>query len=107
MPTRDEMRKKIERDLRDRGVTPSDPRYDFVRQTMEDMNQGMADLDDELASVAEQLQWLANAPTWVNVRKPEEFDRFVEVKIAECEAALAALKQRWEKHKKEPKLPPR
>ena len=65
------------------------------------MNEGIADVDDELAEVAARLAWLARAPTWLNQRTLEEFDSFVTAKLAECEASLAAVRARWEKHQAE------
>ncbi len=99
MPTREEVSGQIRRDLAARGVTPSDPLYEFVLESMEVMNRGMADLDDELADLATRLDWLANAPTWINQREISEFDRFVEAKLDECETGLAAIRHRWKKHR--------
>jgi hypothetical protein len=65
------------------------------------MNEGTADLDDELADLAARLAWLANAPTWINRREPLEFDAFVAARLSECEAAVAALRARWEHHRAE------
>lgn len=98
MPTREEMSRKIRQDLAARGVTPVDPSYDFVLGALEDMNNGVADLDDELADLAARLTWLARAPTWINQRPLDEFDAFVNARLAECEAGLAAMRARWERH---------
>lgn len=95
MPTREETSAKIDRDLAERGMTKEDPRYGFVRQTMEDMNHGMADLDDELEALAERIHWLLNAPTWLGERPSGQFEHFVEEKLDACERDLAALRQRW------------
>jgi len=35
-----------------------------------------------------------------------EFGRFVEAKLGECEAALAAIRQRWEKHQGADRIAP-
>ena len=48
MPTREETSRKIGDDLAARGLAPDDAHFAFVLQAMEDMNQGTADLDDEL-----------------------------------------------------------
>lgn len=101
MPTRAEVSRSIQQTLEAHGLSPSDPRYAFTRQTLEDLNNGTADLDDELAAIAEQLTWLLHAPTWLNERPAEEFPRFVEAKLAECERSLALLRQRWEQHLRE------
>lgn len=101
MPTREEIRVRTQQDLKARGVTPKDPSYAFALQAMEDMNQGMADLDDELADLAGRFAWLAQVPTWVNQRKPGEFEAFVAARIVDCEAALALVRQRWEQHLRE------
>jgi hypothetical protein len=106
MPTQEENNTKIRRDLAERGVTPTDPMYEFVLESMEAMNRGMADFDDELADLATRLDWLANAPTWINQREVAEFDRFVDAKLGECETALAAIRQRWEKHQGADRLAP-
>lgn len=98
MPTREEISGKIRRDLAERGVTPADPIYEFVLESMETMNRGLADLDDELADLAMRLEWLASAPAWINHREIAEFDCFVEAKLGECETALAAIRHRWKKH---------
>lgn len=101
MPTRREVSHSIQETLEAHGLSPSDPKYAFTRQTLEDLNNGTADLDDELASIAEQLAWLLHAPSWLNERPIEEFTGFVESKIAECERSLALLRQRWEHHQRE------
>ena len=106
MPTREEISTKIRRDLSERGVTPSDPLYEFVLESMEAMNCGMADLDDELADLATRLDWLANAPTWINQRDVAEFDLFVEAKLGECEMALAAIRRRWKEHQGADRIAP-
>ena len=62
--------------------------YEFVLDSLEVMNAGVADLDDELADVAAPLAWLTQAPTWINRRNPDEFDAFVDSKLMECERAL-------------------
>lgn len=105
MPTRREVSRSIQETLEAHGLSPSDPRYGFTRQTLEDLNNGTADLDDELASIAEQLVWLLHAPTWLNERPAEEFTPFVESKLAECERSLALLRQRWEQHLRESASP--
>ncbi len=101
MPTREEIRVRTQQDLAARGLTPKDPSYAFALQAMEDMNQGMADLDDELADLSGRLRWLAHAPTWLNQRRPGEFEVFVSARIADCEAALVLVRQRWEQHLRE------
>ena len=106
MPTREEMSRKIRADLDARGLAPDDAHFAFVLQALEDMNQGVADLDDELADMAARLAWLANAPTWVNRREPGEFDAFVVARLSECETARAALRTRWERHRVEAAQPP-
>ena len=106
MPTREEISAKIRRDLTERGVTPSDPLYEFVIESTEAMNRGMADLDDELADLATRLGWLANAPTWTNHREIAEFDCFVETKLCECETALAAIRHRWKQHQGADRIAP-
>jgi hypothetical protein len=106
MPTREEISGKIRRDLAERGVTPSDPLYEFLIESMEAMNLGMADLDDELADLATRLDWLANTPTWINQREIAEFDRFVAAKLGECETALVAIRHRWENHEKADQIAP-
>lgn len=105
MPTRREVSRSIQQTLEAHGLSPSDPRYAFTRQTLEDLNNGTADLDDELASIAEQLAWLLHAPTWLNERPVEEFTPFVEAKLVECERSLALLRQRWEQHLREQSTP--
>ena len=84
--------------------------YEFVLDSLELMNAGIADIDDELADVASRLAWLAQAPTWVNRRSPDEFDAFVDSKLMQCERTLTAVRNRWETHRKEqprtmPKMP--
>ena len=106
MPTREETSRKIRADLAARGLAPDDAHFAFVLQALEDMNQGVADLDDELADMAARLVWLANAPTWVNRREPREFDAFVAARLIECETAMAALRTRWERHRVEAAQPP-
>ena len=101
MPTREEISVKILRDLAERGVTPADPMYEFALESLEAMNAGVADLDDELADIAARLAWLAQTPTWVNRRTPDEFDAFVDSKVAECERSLAAVRARWDTHRQE------
>ena len=101
MPTREQVSRKIRQDLTDRGVLPGDPLYTFVLLALEDMNSGVADLDDEVADIAGRLAWLAQAPTWINRRELDQFDAFVDAKLAECEATLAAVRERWEKHEAE------
>lgn len=95
MPTREQVSAKIDHDLAARGLSKGDPHYDFVRQSLEDMNRGMADLDDELADLAERIAWLAKASSWVNERPPGEFELFVEEKLSECEKGLEAIRRRW------------
>ena len=107
MPTREETSRKIRADLAARGLASGDMHLAFVLQAMEDMNQGTADLDDELADLAERLQWLAAAPTWLNRRVPDEFDPFVIARFNDCEAALSAIRARWQQHRPEaPKRAP-
>ncbi|MDP3071119.1 MAG: hypothetical protein Q8N18_12585 [Opitutaceae bacterium] len=107
MPTREEISRKIRDDLAARGLAPDDAHFAFVLQAMEDMNQGTADLDDELADLASRLAWLANAPTWLNRRDLAEFDPFVVARLSDCEAALSAIRARWEQHRTEaPKSAP-
>lgn len=106
MATREEISRKIRRDLEDRGLTPDDPTYEFALQSMETMNEGVADLDDELGDIAERLAWLAQAPTWVNRREPNQFVAFVDARLSECEATLAVVRARWEKHCAEKPLAP-
>lgn len=101
MPTRREVSLSIQETLEAHGLCPSDPKYAFTRQTLEDLNNGTADLDDELAAIAEQLTWLLHAPTWLNDRPVEEFTPFVESKLSECERTLSLLRQRWEEHQRE------
>lgn len=101
MPTREEVSGQIRRDLAARGVTPSDPIYEFALDSLELMNAGVADFDDELDDMAARLAWLAHAPTWVNRRGLDEFDAFVDSKLMECGRAMAAVCSRWEMHKKE------
>lgn len=101
MPTREQVSRNIQDALEAHGLAPADPSYAFVRQAMEDMNRGMADLDDELAAITEHLAWLAQAPTWTNQRPPAEFTEFVGAKLADCEAALARVRERWEQHQRE------
>lgn len=101
MATREEVSSQIRRDLVARGVTPSDPMYEFMLQSMEVMNAGVADLDDEVADIAARLAWLAQAPTWVNRRTPDEFDVFVDSKLIECERMLVAVRARWGTHRRE------
>lgn len=108
MPTRAEVSRSIQQTLEAHCLIPIDPRYAFTRQTLEDLNNGTADLDDELASIAEQLTWLLHAPTWLNERPAAEFTPFVESKMSECERTLSLLRQRWEQHQREqaPTPPP-
>ncbi len=106
MATREEMSRRIRQDLAARGVTPADPCYEFALPALEDMNRGVADLDDELAVIAAHLSWLAQAPTWVNRRTLDELDAFVNAQIAACEEGLAAVRARWERHRTE-EVPPR
>ncbi|MDP3073637.1 MAG: hypothetical protein Q8N18_25360 [Opitutaceae bacterium] len=106
MATREEISRKIRQDLADRGVTPGDPTYEFALQSMETMNQGVADLDDELGDIAGRLAWLAQAPTWINRRELDQFEAFVDSKLIECEATLAAVRARWEKHQAEKLIAP-
>ncbi len=101
MPTREQISAKIERDLADRGVKKGDANYEFVKQTLEDMNGGMADLDDELADLADRITWLLNVASWVNERPVGEFERFVEEKLGECERGLAAIRKRWQESTKD------
>lgn len=101
MPTREETSRKIQAELAARGLATDDAHYAFVLQTLEDMNEGVADLDDELADLAKKLAWLAGAPTWVNVREPAEFDAFVVARLSECEVAVAAIRARWARHRAE------
>jgi len=106
MPTREETSSQIRRDLAARGMTPIDPMYEFVLESLEIMNTGVADLDDELADLATRLDWLANAPTWINQREIAEFDCFVEAKLGECEMAVAAIRHRWKKHQGADRIAP-
>lgn len=106
MPTREEMSRKIRQDLAARGVTPADLSYEFVLLALEDMNNGVADLDDELDAIARQLAWLAQAPTWINRRELDQFEAFVNSKLAECDATLAAVRARWGKHQAEKPIAP-
>lgn len=101
MATREEMSRKIRQDLADRGITSVDPGFQFALLALEDMNQGVADLDDELADIAARLSWLAQAPTWINSRKLEEFDSFVDAQITACDAGLTAVRARWGRHRTE------
>jgi hypothetical protein len=101
MPTREQVSRSIQDALAAGGLAPTDSKYAFVLHAMEDMNHGVADLDDELAASAEQLAWLARAPTWTNQRPAAEFATFVETKLAECEAALVHLRKRWEEHQRQ------
>lgn len=101
MPTRREVSQSIQQTLEAHGLSPSDPRYAFTRETIEDLNNGTADLDDELASIAEQLAWLLHAPTWLNERPAKEFTAFVETKLAECKRSLALIRRRWDQHQRE------
>lgn len=98
MPTRETISPQIRQDLADRGMSPDDPVYQFVLESMETMNNGVADLDDELADIAGRLAWLARAPTWTNRRVPDQFDVFVNAKLVECEASLTDVRVRWKKH---------
>ena len=106
MATREEMSRKIRQDLAARGVTPADPSYEFVLLALEDTNNGVADLDDEIADIAGRLAWLAQAPTWINRRELDQFEAFVNATLAECEATLAAVRARWEKHQAEKPIAP-
>ncbi len=106
MPTREEVSAQIRTDLAARGVTPAAPMYEFVLESLEVMNTGVADLDDELADIVFRLAWLAQAPTWVNRRSPDEFDTFVDSQIAECEKAVAAVRARWDAHRREQRHAP-
>ncbi len=108
MPTREEIRIRMLHELSARGLHPSDPSYAFALQAMEDMNQGVADLDDELADIAARLRWLARAPTWVNQRKPGEFEAFVAARFDECTATLVGIRSRWEQYLRggDPAAPP-
>lgn len=101
MPTREQVSFKIRQDLTDRGVLLGDSFYEFVLESMEMMNHGVADLDDEVADIAGRLACLAQAPTWINRRDLDQFGAFVYAKLAECEATLAAVRERWEKHEAE------
>lgn len=101
MPTREQISEKIRRDLQECGLIPSDPHHAFVLDALETMNSGMADLDDELVALAERIEWLAQAATWVNQRPVDEFDPFVESQLARCERALARVRSRWEQHRNE------
>ena len=107
MPTREEIRIQMLQEFATRGLLPSDPSYAFALQALEDMNEGTADLDDELADIAARLRWLAHAPTWLNQRKPTEFAAYVAAKLAECETGLAQIRRRWEHHQCDPATPPR
>lgn len=102
MPTRDEISRDIRRKLDDSSLPSDTPLHSFVLQAMEDMNHGMADLDDELASLAARLSWLATVPTWTNERPIGEFTGYVEARLSDCEAALVLVRRRWEKHLQEP-----
>ena len=107
MPTREEISRKIRANLAARGLAPGDVHFAFVLQAMEDMNHGTADLDDELADLAARLHWLAAAPTWLNRRVPDEFEPFVIARLNDCEAALSAIRARWQQHRAEaPKRAP-
>lgn len=101
MPTREEISIKIRRELAERGVAPSDPLYEFVLDSMEAMNRGMADLDYELADLAGRIAWLAQVPTWINQRPLDQFDAFVDAQLLHCEAALVLVRARWEKYRSE------
>lgn len=101
MPTRETISYHIRRDLADRGVRPEDPLYQFVLESVETMNNGVADLDDELADIAGRLAWLARAPTWTNRRVPDQFDAFVSDKLGQCEASLTDVRVRWKRHQAE------
>jgi hypothetical protein len=92
--------------LAERGVTPADPGYGFVLLALDDMNNGVADLDDEIADIVGRLAWLAQVPTWINRRELDEFEGFVDSKLTECEATLAAVRARWEKHQAEKPIAP-
>ena len=106
MATREEMSREIRQDLAARGVTPADPSYEFVLLALEYMNNGVADLDDELGDIASQLAWLAQTPTWINRRELDQFEAFVDSKLTECEANLASVRARWEKHQAEKSIAP-
>ena len=106
MPTREQASLQFRQNLADRGVTPADPIYGFVLESMEAMNHGVADLDDELADIVRRLAWLAQAPTWVNQSDLDQFEAFVNAKLAECETAVAAVRARWEKHQAEKRMTP-
>jgi hypothetical protein len=99
MATREETSRKIRADLAARGLDPDDPHYAFALQALEDMNEGTADLDDELDDLSQRLAWLADSPTWLNRREPAEFDGFVAARLDECERSLAAIRARWDGHR--------
>lgn len=101
MPTREQVRARLEEVIAQHGTDTADPLRRFALQAMEDMNQGMADVDDELADIAVRLGWLADAPTWVNERPLVEFGPFVEGQLIACEAALARIRGRWREHQSE------
>lgn len=106
MPTREQISEKIRRDLCECGVNPGDPNHDFVLSALEAMNGGMADLDDELTDLAERIEWLAQAATWINQRPVKEFDAYVQSQIIRCELALGTVRARWEKHQTEARVEP-
>ena len=105
MPTRKEISGKIRRDIAEHGVPPADPMYEFALLATEDMN-GVADLDDELACIADRITCLEQTPTWVKRRMPDEFDVFLDSRLAECETALTLIRHRWKQHRGADRIAP-
>lgn len=102
MPTRDQIRAQLRKDF---PGEIRDPTQASALQALEELNQTTADLDDELAGLAERLSWLARVPLWVNQRKPGLFAPFVDRTLIQCEWGLHLIRQRWERHQQEPQEP--
>jgi hypothetical protein len=90
MPTREEITTELLSAAAQGDTQDAAPQQDGLAQ----LNGAMADVDDELEAVARKLTWLSTV-TWTNERPVAEFGAFVEAKIAECEAVMAAIRKRW------------
>jgi len=95
MPTREETTAELRSSAEAQGDA-HDALQDFILEQLEQLNGAAADVDDELQAVTSKLTWLSTV-TWTNERPVAEFGEFVEKKIAECEALIAAIRKRWDK----------
>jgi hypothetical protein len=92
MPAREETTAELRSSAEAQGDAHDAPQH-FI---LEQLNGAVADVDDELQAVTSKLTWLSTV-TWTNERPVAEFGEFVEKKIAECEALIAAIRKRWDK----------